>query len=91
MTNDSENNVVDMTDRVARDQASNDDRLNALKRLLRDVETIDMAPQEVLVLCEREVADCTVEEVAQALRIVGAEHMREADALKSFQDERFGR
>jgi len=63
-------------------------RLAKLRDALRTVDTSTMTTAEVAEMCQQALPDCTIDEMATALRHVGAEHMKEADDLRRFQEGR---
>lgn len=67
-------------------------RMEALRQALRPVDTSPMTVPEVVRLCEEAAPGCTFEEIILALRQVGEEHQKEAEALRSkiTTDEYFG-
>ena len=54
----------------------------ALRQLGRAINTI--STMRVVELCRQEVPDATVEEIMEALDVVGLQYMREADALELY-------
>jgi hypothetical protein len=54
-------------------------RLEALRAVLRPMETATMTSGEVVTACQNAVPDATINEIVQALRHVACEHIEEAD------------
>ena len=63
-------------------------RLDTLRATLRPVDTGGMSTPEVVALCEAELADCTIDEIIQALQQVAEEHHQEAEQLRQLKARR---
>jgi hypothetical protein len=54
-------------------------RLEALRDVLRAMETANMTPGEVVTACQNAVPDATIDEIVSVLRQTAGEHIEEAD------------
>ena len=54
-------------------------RMDALRAVLRPLDTGNMGIRELVTACENAVPDATIDEIVDALRQVAAEHMVEAE------------
>ena len=54
----------------------------ALRQLGRAINTV--STMRVIEVCREDVPDATIEEIMEALNVVGQQYMREADALELY-------
>ena len=58
-------------------------RMDAMRAVLRPLDTGNMGIEQLVTACENAVPDATIAEIADALRQVAAEHMVEAERCEA--------